>query len=287
MSTQESADVAAAQPRERYVHGADPDEQRRLEQRTGATTAAFLLPYLHAGMQLLDCGCGPGTITLDLATAVAPGQVVGVDLQEQQVERARQLAAERGTANVRFEVADAYALPFPDESFDVAFAHALLNHLRDPLRALREMHRVLRPGGIVGIADSEFGSLVIYPTDPLIERALELWPRVLSHNRAAPRNLPRQYRRLLRSAGFVDVQATAMAGSHGTTAATRRRAEDTAMFLWQPGFAQVAIDQGWTDQPELEAIAAALLAWGEHPDAFWAALTIGAIGRKAATALAR
>ena len=71
-------------------------------------------------MRLLDVGCGPGSITLGLAEAVAPGEVVGVDLQPAQVEQARALAAERGVANVRFEVASAYALPFPDAAFDAA-----------------------------------------------------------------------------------------------------------------------------------------------------------------------
>jgi ubiquinone/menaquinone biosynthesis C-methylase UbiE len=77
-------------------------------------------------MALLDCGCGVGSITLGLAAAVAPGEVVGVDLQPAQLERARALAAERGATNVRFEAADVYALPFSDASFDAVFAHTLL-----------------------------------------------------------------------------------------------------------------------------------------------------------------
>src|SRR5688572_8059537 len=68
--------------------------------RTVTRDAAFLLPYLHPGMELLDAGCGPGSITVGLAEVVAPGGVVGVDLQAAQVEQARTLAAERGVTNV-------------------------------------------------------------------------------------------------------------------------------------------------------------------------------------------
>jgi ubiquinone/menaquinone biosynthesis C-methylase UbiE len=92
-------------------------------QRTAAQNADFFLPHLRPGMRLLDAGCGQGSITIGLADAVAPGEVVGLDRDPEQVERARALAAERGVTNVRFEVGDAYALPFPDASFDAVFAH--------------------------------------------------------------------------------------------------------------------------------------------------------------------
>jgi SAM-dependent methyltransferase len=69
-------------------------------------------------------------------------------------------------ANVRFEVADPYQLPFPDHSFDAAFAHAVLTHLREPVRALVEMRRTLRPGGIVGVSDWDFGAFLVSPVTP-------------------------------------------------------------------------------------------------------------------------
>src|SRR5947209_19784679 len=79
--------------------------------RTAADWVPFLLPHLRTGMSLLDCGCGVGSITLDLAERVAPGQVVGVDLDEGQLAMARVEAERRGLANVRFEVASIYDLP--------------------------------------------------------------------------------------------------------------------------------------------------------------------------------
>jgi ubiquinone/menaquinone biosynthesis C-methylase UbiE len=103
---------------ETYSQDANPDFEAQLALRTAAKEGAFFLPYLRPGMRLLDLGCGPGSITLGLAEAVAPGEVVGVDLQPSQVAQAQALSAARGVKNVRFEVADVYRLPFPDGSFD-------------------------------------------------------------------------------------------------------------------------------------------------------------------------
>lgn len=115
--------------------------------RTATEWVPFFLPHLRPGMSLLDCGCGVGSITLDLAERVAPGQVVGVDLDESQIAMARAEAERRGLSNVRFEVASIYELPFPNGSFDAALAHTLLFHLHDPLRALRVLRQMLKPAG--------------------------------------------------------------------------------------------------------------------------------------------
>src|SRR6059058_3836679 len=85
--------------------------------RTASHNAAFFLPYLKPGMTLLDIGCGPGSITLGLAEAVAPAETIGIDASADAIEEAAALAASRGCTNVRFEVADVYALPFEDATF--------------------------------------------------------------------------------------------------------------------------------------------------------------------------
>ncbi len=93
---------APATPAETYTHGYDLRYvDAILTQRRAGEALAFLLPHLRPGLRVLDCGCGPGSITADVAELVAPGEVVGVDLEPSQLEIARQRAAERGLANGR------------------------------------------------------------------------------------------------------------------------------------------------------------------------------------------
>ena len=98
---------------------------------------------------MLDLGCGPGTITADLAARVAPGAVIGIEPTPGPLADARAHAAAVGAENVTFAVGDAYALDYPDGAFDVVHAHQVLQHLGDPVAALREMLRVCEPDGIV------------------------------------------------------------------------------------------------------------------------------------------
>ena len=243
--------------------------------RTAARDADFFLPHLRSGMRVLDVGCGPGGITVGLAEAVAPGEAVGVDFQSAQVEQARALAAERGVANARFEVGDAYQLPFPDGSFDAVFAHAVLIHLREPVRALAEMRRVLRPGGIAGVRDPDLGTVVFTPPTPLLEQRRELHVRVLRHNGGDP-VIGRHYRRLLLEAGFARAEARASVVSAGSFEETRH----SAAFIKNrfQGFARTALDEGWVSQATVDAMVAGIDAWAERPDAFSAVMWFQAIG---------
>ena len=83
--------------------------------RTAENSAGYLLAHLRPGLDVLDLGCGPGTITVDLAARVAPGRVLGIDTSAEVVEQARALEVD----GVTFAVGDAYALDVPDGSFDV------------------------------------------------------------------------------------------------------------------------------------------------------------------------
>ncbi|HLZ25375.1 MAG TPA: methyltransferase domain-containing protein [Ktedonobacterales bacterium] len=194
-------DQAAAPAREVYFHQDNTAFTAELARRTAAEEAPFLLPHLHPGMRLLDVGCGPGAITLGLAAAVAPGETVGIDLQPGQVEQARARAAAAGVATVRFEVGSVYELPFPAASFDAVYANSVLFHLREPRRALTEMRRVLRPGGVVGIRDPDNATELLAPTTPLLDESYHLRLRVRQHQGGSP-FYARQQRALLLQAGF-------------------------------------------------------------------------------------
>jgi ubiquinone/menaquinone biosynthesis C-methylase UbiE len=130
-----------------YTHGHHESVLRSHRWRTAANSAAYLIDRLAPGLSVLDVGCGPGTITADLAALVAPGRVTAVDTSAEVLSGAAAVAAERGLENVEFATADVHDLDFPDDSFDVVHAHQVLQHVGDPVRALREMRRVCRPGG--------------------------------------------------------------------------------------------------------------------------------------------
>ena len=122
---------------EQYTHGHHESVLRTHEKRTVANSAAYLIPSLKPGQRILDVGSGPGTITIDLATRVAPGHVTGLDAATDVVEKATALAAERGVAGVSFRVGDAYALDAAEGPYDIVHAHQVLQHLSRPVDALR------------------------------------------------------------------------------------------------------------------------------------------------------
>ena len=146
---------------------------RILDMRSAQRDAAFLLPYIEPGQTLLDCGCGPGQITIGLARAVDPGRVTGIDLDEAVLQQARRSAADAGVTNVEYREAGVAALPFPDESFDVVYFHALLCHLPAPLEALSEARRVLKPGGLVAVSEPDMSGFQIATDDPACLRMVE------------------------------------------------------------------------------------------------------------------
>src|SRR5215207_5776548 len=126
-----------------YTHGHHEAVLRSHRWRTAENSAAYLLPHLQPGMRLLDVGCGPGTLTCDLADRVAPGTVEGMDSSAAVVDAAATEADRRGTGNVTFAAGDVYGLEAADDTYDVVHAHQVLQHLTRPVAALREMRRVV------------------------------------------------------------------------------------------------------------------------------------------------
>jgi len=269
--------AAAASEQQHYLLDDAEAQRRYTEGRSGADALPFLMPHLRPGLRLVDCGCGVGSITLDLAEIVAPGEVVGFDLDAGQLADATAAAAARGLGNVRFEAADAYELPLADGSCDVAVAHTLLIHLPDPVRGARELRRVLRPGGVVAIADGDFGSLVFAPASPLVERGLELYGRVFEHG-GAHWHQGREARRVLREAGFARVEGHATVEYYGDREATRRIAGVLDRLWGSPSTVETVVGQGWAGAAEVEAMRAAVRAWGDEPDAFLSVTRCGALG---------
>jgi len=258
--------MSESAPRDIYTHGHHASVVAQHGRRTAEEAAAFLLPHLESGMRLLDVGCGPGSITLGLAKYVAPAEVVGIDTASEVLATARELRGD--TPNVRFEEASVYALPYETDSFDVAYAHQVLQHLADPSAALGEMRRVVRPGGLVAARDSDYQTMVSWPRSEAIEEWRALYTAVVRRNGAdanAGRRIPSWFAR----AGLDALTVT-------TTVAMMRDAEDVlnwgnswAERVTNSAFAEQARAYGLATATDLERIAAGWRAWAREAEALF------------------
>jgi ubiquinone/menaquinone biosynthesis C-methylase UbiE len=263
---------------ETYTHGHAPATVRQHGKRTAAEAAAFLLPALRPGMRLLDVGCGPGSITRGLAEHVAPGQVIGLDLSRETLAAARQEAVARGLTNLEYREGSVYELPFPDAAFDVAYAHQVFQHLREPGTALREMLRVVRTGGLVAVRDVDWGTVAYWPADPWIDRFVEIHQKTWYRNGGEPR-MGRRLRALFNAAGVADLQVTAAVWCYATPSETVEWGDSYAERLLTSPMGERMVEYGFATRPDVEAMAAALRRWSAHPDALWSFIHVQARAR--------
>ncbi len=255
-----------------------PANSQLLVARTATKDAAFLLPHLRPGMTLLDCGCGHGTITTGLAEVVAPGRVVGIDLDEERIVAARKYAAERGVNNNDFQTANVYQLPFPNDFFDAAFEHHILMYFKEPIKAAQEIRRVLKLGGVFGARDSDW-SVINANSNPVLEHSWELALSWYAH-RGTVLHFGRHLRGVLGRAGFCRVEASASCNSFGTPETVKQWAEVMMGNVQQADFVKFAIELKGADIETLDRMCVAWKAWGEHPDSFCAQIKCEAVGWK-------
>ncbi|MFG1822846.1 methyltransferase domain-containing protein [Microbispora bryophytorum] len=251
-----------------YTHGHHESVLRSHRWRTAANSAAYLLGELKPHMRILDVGCGPGTITTDLAELVPQGEVIGLDSEPGILEQARREAQARGLGNVSFTTGDVNALGYPDASFCVVHAHQVLQHVGDPVGALREMRRVTKPGGIVAVRDSDYAGFVWYPQIPALDDWLDLYRRVARANGGEP-DAGRRLRAWAREAGFTDITSSSSTWCY---AAPEER--DWWGGLWadrtvQSSYADRAVEGGHATQDDLRRIADGWREWAASEDAWF------------------
>lgn len=220
-----------------------------MRRRRASTHAQFFLPFLKSDMRLLDCGSGPGTITVDLAGLVA--EAIGVDQEDRQFEQAQ---------NVRFLAASVYSLPFPEAYFDAVFSHALFEHLQTPFLALSEINRVLRPGGVVGLRAPDWGGFLIHPMTEALQVALDGYQSLQTRN-GGDVHAGRKLASMLCEAGFQDVRPSA---SYEVYEEPQIIGEYLASQLDSAGETRMA--DTWTS-------------WSRNPDALFAQAWGEAVGR--------
>lgn len=259
----------------RYTHGHAESVLRSHRTRTAENSAGYLLPELRPGISLLDVGSGPGTITADLAARVAPGRVTALETSERVLQHTRDEVAARGCTTVDFAVGDVLALDFPAASFDVVHAHQVLQHLADPVAALREMVRVCRPGGVVAARDGDYGGFVWYPASPGLDRWNELYHAAARANGGEP-DAGRFLLAWARAAGCREVQASSSTWCYADPAGRAQWGGMWADRIVGSDIGTQLLTSGLTTEAELDQLAAAWREWAADPDG-WISVLHGEI----------
>lgn len=238
-----------------YTTDHSPQVLQTHDWRTAANSAAYLLPHIKPNSKILDIGCGPGTITTDLARLAPTGHVTGLEYVPDPLPQARSHAEQNGVTNVDFQVGDIHSLNFPDNSFDIVHVHQVLQHVADPVHALQEMRRVAKAdGGIVAARESAV--LSWYPENAGIEKWLDLSARVGKAKGGNP-HPGRVLHVWAREAGFEDLRIRRSAGTWCFSSPEERRYWGGSMAgrVRDSGFAKLVTGEGFAGREVLEEIA--------------------------------
>jgi len=246
--------------------------------RTAERSCGFFRDAVRPDSRILDCGCGPGTITIGLAQWAPDGETIGIDLGAEQLEGARALARRLGVRNVSFRQGNIFELPFPDETFDVVFSQTVLFHVPHPEKALAEIKRVLRPGGLVALRDGINASIFVSPDDPLV-RDLSRVVRLGALRSGGNPDVGLELGTLLDAAGFDDVFYT-LGIEQPERPEERGEYFSLVAGLLEGDLAALAVREGWTTPARLAAGVARCRDLANEPGSIWAIPFGQATGRR-------
>lgn len=269
--SENGVDASSARKTDRYTHGHGPAVLAGHSRRGAEDSAGYLLPRLHPGMDVLDVGCGPASITADLAELVSPGRVVALDAAPDAMDAARDTLAKRGLLErVELATGDILALPFEDDAFDVVHAHQVLQHVSDPVAALREMRRVARPGGIIAVRDAIYSAMSWFPQ----HEGMDMWMSAYTATARANGGEPDAGSRLLAwslEAGLEDVDSSA---STWCFAGEEDRAWWSATWAERclSSFGPRACELGLATASDLETMAEGWRRWGVSREGWFAVM---------------
>ncbi|MDE3009088.1 MAG: methyltransferase domain-containing protein [Acidobacteriota bacterium] len=250
---------------DRYTHGHHESVLRSHRWRTAENSAAYLLAHLREDQALLDVGCGPGTISADFARRLSRGRVLAIDNAATIIEQATIDADFADLTNLTFEVRDVYATGLADDSFDVVHAHQVLQHVTDPVAALREMRRVVKPDGLVAVRDTDFGAFTWYPEDERLSRWLAIYHEMTRRN-GAQADAGRRLKAWAHEAGFRELDVS-------SSNWTFEQPEERAWWggLWadrvvESRFAEQALEYELATRDDLAAFSQAFREWSREPE---------------------
>ena len=231
--------------------------------------------YLSEATNLLDVGSGAGTITADFAKRLAPGRVTALEATEEALNLTRNEVKRNALNNVDFVVGDVHALEFADDSFDIVHAHQVLQHVNDPVQALREMKRVCKTGGIVAARDSDYAGFIWFPELPELDEWMDWYQKAARANNGEP-NTGRHLLSWAQKAGFTDITSTSSTWCLSTPEARDWWGGMWADRILESKIAKQLLNKGIASQADLERISKSWREWAASEDA-WMSIVHGEI----------
>ncbi len=262
-----------------YTHGHHESVLRVHQWRTVANSAAFLLPYLTTSSQLLDVGCGPGTISAELSLLTPQGGVTAIDLSDEVIEIARRSHPLEDYPNLNFDSGDVYRMKYPDNTFDIVYAHQVLQHLANPVEALVEMRRVLKPNGILAVRDADYGAFTWAPPAAEFDLWMKIYQEVTRQN-GATANGGRYLKGWVSEAGFSSLVVSSSVWTFSTVEDRQWWGGSWAERVVESSFAVQALSYGIADLAQLESISQTFKRWAKDESAIFFIPHVEVIARK-------
>ena len=192
----------------KYVHGYSQEETNRLNDQ--ADSLAELLHYDSKWKEnslILEAGCGVGAQTKTVAPKNKNSKFISIDISLESVNQASKLANSLGINNVVFKQADIFDLPFEDEYFDHIFVCFVFEHLPNPIEALNNLKRVLKPKGTITLIEGDHGSAYFHPDSPEAKKAIQCQVLLQKQN-VGDANIGRKLYPILEEAGFEEIKVS-------------------------------------------------------------------------------
>jgi len=247
--------------------------------RTADICAQFFRKHVKENSDILDCGCGPGSVTLGLAEWASSGKTIGIDLNGEQFEGARASAKAMNISNIEFREASIFKLPFEDNQFDVVFAQAVFIHIPNHSKAVSEIRRVLKPGGYVALRDIVNRLILMTPQDPMAEKLRLVYRQGMISSGGDP-DAGLSLGQLLLDSNFEELELSLVWEQTPTHEFRAEYFANLVDVLDNGKLGQLAVDKGWITRAERQQIGETCRSLANNPAAIWGIPFVQALARK-------
>jgi len=262
-----------------YSFGYNENMINQLKKREALKDAAFLLPYLKANISLLDCGCGPGSISVGFARLLESGKVIAIDVDDKSLKEAEETAKKQALHNIFFQKSNILDLPFAENTFDVVFTRATLYHLKENKKAIKEMLRVTKNGGIIAAVEPDIGGMFYYPEDSAIKEAQKIRTEALTKD-GADLILGRKLKRLFIESGCSKAIGFSTSEARGDLKSLQEITEYLANELSDTPWGQELVKQNFVTKEKIKYYQDAYRKFAQNSGAFMVFNWCEAIGFK-------